>query len=68
MINWDPAALTALSDEEVIPTSQKSTLYYVRYESSRNRVAFWKSRPHVPKQSWPTPRSQLIRAMGVIAI
>ncbi|MGI8821611.1 MAG: valine--tRNA ligase [Chthoniobacterales bacterium] len=32
MINWDPAALTALSDEEVIPTTQKSVLYYVRYE------------------------------------
>ncbi|HEY2614859.1 MAG TPA: valine--tRNA ligase, partial [Chthoniobacterales bacterium] len=32
MINWDPAALTALSDEEVIPTPQKGTLYYVRYE------------------------------------
>jgi valyl-tRNA synthetase len=32
MVNWDPAALTALSDEEVIPTPQKSSLYYVRYE------------------------------------
>ena len=32
MINWDPAALTALSDEEVIPTSQKGSLYFVRYE------------------------------------
>ena len=32
MINWDPAALTALSDEEVIPTKQKSSLYFVRYE------------------------------------
>ena len=32
MINWDPAALTALSDEEVIPTPQKSSLFYVRYE------------------------------------
>ncbi|HMJ06601.1 MAG TPA: valine--tRNA ligase [Chthoniobacterales bacterium] len=32
MINWDPAALTALSDEEVIPTKQKSVLYHVRYE------------------------------------
>jgi valyl-tRNA synthetase len=32
MINWDPAALTALSDEEVIPTPQKTTLFFVRYE------------------------------------
>ncbi len=32
MINWDPSAQTALSDEEVIPTPTKSTLYYVRYE------------------------------------
>ncbi len=32
MINWDPAARTALSDEEVIPTRQKGSLYYVRYE------------------------------------
>ncbi len=32
MINWDPAAQTALSDEEVIPKPQKGTLFYVRYE------------------------------------
>ena len=32
MVNWDPAALTALSDEEVIPRPQKSTLYQVKYE------------------------------------
>src|SRR6266513_2813022 len=32
MINWDPAAQTALSDEEVISKPQKGNLYYVRYE------------------------------------
>jgi valyl-tRNA synthetase len=32
MINWDPAAQTALSDEEVIARPQKGSLYYVRYE------------------------------------
>jgi valyl-tRNA synthetase len=32
MINWDPAAQTALSDEEVINKSQHGNLYYVRYE------------------------------------
>ena len=32
MINWDPAAQTALSDEEVINKPQKGDLYYVRYE------------------------------------
>ncbi len=32
MINWDPAAQTALSDEEVIPRPQKGMLFYVRYE------------------------------------
>ncbi len=32
MINWDPAAQTALSDEEVVATPTKSALYYARYE------------------------------------
>jgi valyl-tRNA synthetase len=32
MINWDPAAQTALSDEEVISKPQKGCLYFVRYE------------------------------------
>ncbi len=32
MINWDPAAQTALSDEEVINKPQKGNLYYARYE------------------------------------
>ncbi|HEX3419978.1 MAG TPA: valine--tRNA ligase [Candidatus Udaeobacter sp.] len=32
MINWDPAAQTAVSDEEVISKAQKGHLYFVRYE------------------------------------
>ena len=32
IINWDPAAQTALSDEEVISKPQKGYLYFVRYE------------------------------------
>ncbi len=32
MINWDPKAQTALSDEEVIYKEVKSNLYYVRYK------------------------------------
>lgn len=31
MVNWDPKAKTALSDEEVIYKEEKSKLYYVRY-------------------------------------
>ena len=32
MVNWDPQAKTAVSDEEVIYTDEKSKLYYVRYK------------------------------------
>src|SRR5262249_46081328 len=32
IINWDPAAQTALSDEEVVNKPQRGNLYYVRYE------------------------------------
>jgi len=32
MVNWCPSSLTAISDEEVIPTKQKGFLYHVRYE------------------------------------
>jgi valyl-tRNA synthetase len=38
MVNWDPKALTALSDEEVIYKEVRSKLYYLRYqvEGSQN--------------------------------
>ena len=31
MVNWDPKALTALSDEEVVSKEEHSKLYYLRY-------------------------------------
>lgn len=32
MVNWDPAAKTAVSDEEVIHKEEQSKLYYIRYQ------------------------------------
>lgn len=32
MVNWDPAALTALSDEEVIYKEEQSKLFYLKYK------------------------------------
>ncbi len=32
MVNWDPQALTALSDEEVVYKEEHSKLYYLRYQ------------------------------------
>ncbi|MBT3964801.1 MAG: valine--tRNA ligase [Flavobacteriales bacterium] len=34
MVNWDPEALTAVSDEEVLHTEESSKLYHVRYKVS----------------------------------
>jgi valyl-tRNA synthetase len=34
MVNWDPQALTALSDEEVIHKEHQGKLYYLRYKVS----------------------------------
>ena len=32
MVNWDPQAQTAVSDEEVLHTEEQSKLYYVKYQ------------------------------------
>lgn len=32
MVNWDPAAQTAVSDEEVIYSEENSKLYYINYQ------------------------------------
>ncbi len=47
MVNWDPRALTAVSDEEVIYREVKSKLYYVRYflEEGEDAVTIATTRP-----------------------
>ena len=53
MVNWDPKALTALSDEEVIYKEEHSKLYYLRYKVKVIRKAVMRlSQQPVPKQSW----------------
>lgn len=47
MVNWDPQALTALSDEEVIHKEVQSKLYYLSYkvEGSDESVTIATTRP-----------------------
>ncbi len=47
MVNWDPKALTALSDEEVIYKDGHSKLYYLRYyvEGSDRYIVVATTRP-----------------------
>jgi len=40
MINWDPKAKTALSDEEVIHKQANSKLYYVRYRIDSDKEEY----------------------------
>ena len=47
MINWDPSAQTALSDEEVIHKEVSSKLYYISYniEGSGEKLTIATTRP-----------------------
>jgi valyl-tRNA synthetase len=47
MVNWDPAAQTAVSDEEVIYREEKSKLYYLQYkiEGEEGYVTIATTRP-----------------------
>ncbi len=47
MVNWDPKALTAVSDEEVIYKESRSKLYYLRYfiEGSQDYIVVATTRP-----------------------
>ena len=47
MVNWDPSAQTALSDEEVIHKDVNSKLYYITYniEDSEEKITIATTRP-----------------------
>lgn len=47
MVNWDPEAKTAVSDEEVIYTEENSKFYYVKYkiEGTENYLTIATTRP-----------------------
>ena len=47
MVNWDPSALTAVSDEEVIYKEQNAKLYYLKYyiENSKDFMVIATTRP-----------------------
>ncbi|MAC17828.1 MAG: valine--tRNA ligase, partial [Flavobacteriales bacterium] len=47
MVNWDPQALTAVSDEEVLHTEEQSKLHHVRYqvEGTKNWLTIATTRP-----------------------
>ena len=47
MVNWDPSAQTALSDEEVIYKESNGKLYYLRYkiEGSEEYIVVATTRP-----------------------
>lgn len=47
MINWDPEALTTLSDEEVVYEEKQGVLYYISYpvEGSEEKVTIATTRP-----------------------
>ena len=47
MVNWDPSAQTALSDEEVIHKEVNSKLYHIQYdiEGSDEKLTIATTRP-----------------------
>ena len=60
MINWDPKAKTALSDEEVIRKEVNSKLYYVKYLLDDQTS-------NVDREKWPTDYSPLTDSFITIA-
>ena len=44
MVHWDPAAKTALSDEEVIYKEVKSKLYYLKYKIAPSSSPEWEDK------------------------
>jgi valyl-tRNA synthetase len=58
MVNWCPASLTALSDEEVVMKEQNGTLYYFKVEVVEEPGRFLTIAPRARKRFRETRRSR----------
>ena len=63
MVNWDPVALTAISDDEVIHKDTKSHFYYLRYFISDGE-----GRPTADYVTVATTRPETIMADAAVCI
>lgn len=79
MVNWDPKAQTALSDEEVIYKEESSKLYYLKYKvEGENKYAIVATtrpetimgdtamciNPRDPKNSWLKGKKVIVPLVG----
>lgn len=80
MVNWDPKALTALSDEEVVYKEEHSKLYYLRYylEGEKDKYAIVATtrpetimgdtamciNPNDPKNQWLKGKKVIVPLVG----
>lgn len=67
MVNWDPKALTALSDEEVIYKEQQGKLYYLKYKLSPLTPAGGKEDPLFHSSLKSSPNGGVEGAYIVVA-
>jgi len=65
MINWDPAAQTAVSDEEVISKPQKGYCISFGMRLWKSRGASLRSQRRGRKRSWPIQRWRFTRATTI---
>ena len=61
MVNWDPVALTAISDDEVVHKDTKSHFYHLRYYTVSYTHLHVKDSRHVRGRNHYSVRFFLVR-------